>query len=546
MTRKVGSVLFVLLLLLPSSGRSQTNNPLGTFIRRQFHPETVRVEDVSGISERVVNGKLHLTLHDFLELVLKNSTEIRLSRLDVYTAADQIIAAKAPLDPLLTGGFNPVRSISPEYDQIEGAQTLSSLTQTSSLNYNQLLPTGQTVTANYQAIRSSTNNSFYFLNPNISSFLTISITQPLLRDRNRIEFLGPLQVARTELLITSDVSAAAIADTIVNAGITYWDAIRARDNIRVQQNAVDLAGKAYERDKQALDLGALGRLDIYQSESQVAERQRDLVEAQFTYQTDLDGLRHLIAADLTPDMRALELVLDDDPTMISPTQTVLPFEESLQRALKLRPEYKATERRMNVDDVNARIARNLLMPRLDLSLQGGSNGVGGDAVPVPGVIAGSSGGLGDALSQTARFTYPTYGFNLQFTLPLRNSPAQSSLSDALVNRVRDQYSQRQSQQRITLELQQAIHSIDLAKATIAVAIRARDLAKLNVDAEQQKYELGTIQAFELLDSQSRLVAAESSLLGAYVGYQESYLNYQRASWTLLDGLGMVVEIPKVK
>jgi hypothetical protein len=204
MTRKVCSLLLILLSMMPSSVWSQ-NVPFGTFIHRQFYPETVRVEDVSGIKERMVDGKLHLTLHDFLELVLKNSTEIRLARLDAYTAADQITAAKAPLDPLLTGGYNTLRSIVPQYNQIGGAQNLSSLTGTSSIIYQQVLPTGQTVTANYQAIRSSTNSDFYFLNPNISSILNVQVLQPLLRDRNKIEFLGPLQIARTELLITSDI-----------------------------------------------------------------------------------------------------------------------------------------------------------------------------------------------------------------------------------------------------------------------------------------------------------------------------------------------------
>ncbi len=66
-----------------------------------------------------------------------------------------------------------------------------------------------------------------------------------------------------------------------------------------------------------------------------------------------------------------------------------------------------------------------------------------------------------------------------------------------------------------------------------------------MEAEQQKYELGTITAFEVLDSQSRLASAESSLLNAYVGYQQAFVSYRRATWTLLDGLGMVVETPRL-
>jgi outer membrane protein TolC len=50
----------------------------------------------------------------------------------------------------------------------------------------------------------------------------------------------------------------------------------------------------------------------------------------------------------------------------------------------------------------------------------------------------------------------------------------------------------------------------------------------------------------VLDSQTRLASSESALLNAYVTYQEAYINYQRATWSLLDGLGMVVETPKIR
>ena len=77
------------------------------------------------------------------------------------------------------------------------------------------------------------------------------------------------------------------------------------------------------------------------------------------------------------------------------------------------------------------------------------------------------------------------------------------------------------------------------------ALRSRDLARQNVDAEQQKYSLGLTTAFEFLDSQTTLATTENALLGAYVTYQQAYVSYQQATWTLLDGLGVVVEKPQV-
>ena len=129
-------------------------------------------------------------------------------------------------------------------------------------------------------------------------------------------------------------------------------------------------------------------------------------------------------------------------------------------------------------------------------------------------------------------------------LKIPYTPAQ--LSDALVARTRDQYAERQVRQQIAQDVRQALNSIALASAAIEAATRARDLARRNVDAAQQKYELGTITAFELLDSQSRLATAESALLNAHVGYQQAWISYQRATWTLLDGLGMVLETPPVR
>jgi len=153
--------------------------------------------------------------------------------------------------------------------------------------------------------------------------------------------------------------------------------------------------------------------------------------------------------------------------------------------------------------------------------------------------------LAQSLGQVFAFNAPGYGAWLQLTLLFRSTTASAQLADALVSKTRDRYTERQVQQQIVQDVRQALTSIDLANASIQSAALARDLAQKNVEAEQQKYELGTVTAFEVLDSQTRLATAESSLLNALAGYQEAYVSYQRATWTLLDGLGMVLETPKV-
>ena len=524
--------------------------PLVGSFERRFHPDTVIERDVEGLEQRIQGGKLVLNLKAFLALALKNSTGIRLTELDVYTAADAVTSAKAPFDPQVLFQFNAQRSVQQEASQTSGAETLSDLGQTSTASYSQVFGAGPTVTAGFNATRTSSNSAFNFFNPSVATGLNFSVTQPLLQNRGNLQIRAPLLVARTQFRIVTEQSQAQIATTIANAAGQYWEAIRARENIRVLEQSLDLAQKSYERDRQALELGALSKLDILQSQSQVAQRKLDLIQGRYGYQQALDGLRQLIGADLKPDTLGMEIVLEDDPREMPVGFHALPLGEAIAKARHDRPELSAAGRRVGVDELNARVARDQMTPRLDLSLQAGSSGLGGNQLPVVLPLGGTTalvtGGLGDSLNQLFGFASPYYGFSLTLGIPVRSSAAQASLTDALVNRVRDRYSQRQIDQQVILDVETANRQLDLAQASMEAAKTSRDLSQQNVDAEQMKYQLGTVTAFELLTAQSQLATTENSLVNAYVDYQKAVVAYRRAIWTTLDDLGFVLEAPAVR
>lgn len=512
---------------------------LNSYLSRNTERKQVKVREVEGLGQHITDGKLHLRLHDFLELVLKNSADIQITRMDVYSAADAVTAAKAPFDPTLLPSFTTQRTLTPPSPFYFSQGAFSNLYQQSNLQFNELLPTGQTINTSFGVSR--TSGAFYN-SAELFGTLTFAVTQPLLRNRTGIEARAPLILARTQFNITSEISEYSIGTAVAEAALQYWQAILSRDGIHVQEQALSLARKANERDKKALELGAISKLDIYQSEAQVADSTRNLVQAQHQYTAALDGLRRLIGADLTPALRSTEIVLEDDAAAIPTKTEILPFEEALSKALAVRPELQAADQQISMDELNARVSRQTFLPKLDLQATGGSSGPAAN-FGVAGIVYP---GLSETFRQVLAFNYPSYGLSLNMTIPFRNSPAQASLADALVSKTRHSYQKRQTQEQIILDVRQAINAIDLAKATIAAATTARDLARKNVDAEQQKFELGTILVFELLDSQTKLAASETALLAAYVNYQEAYISYQRATWSLLDGLGMVVEKPQVR
>jgi outer membrane protein TolC len=491
--------------------------------------------------EHVVEGKLRLSLQDAVILALANNSQVRLQQLNVQNAKYSLLRAHSPFDPLAGASISALRSTSPTSNELQGAQTLSTLTQTMQFNYAQTFETGTSIQAGLGADKLSTNSVFNFLNPSFSSNLSFQFTQPLLRSRWLFANRAPLVVARRNLNISRATFAAQISDAILRVVTEYWGVVQARGNLGVARKSQDQAEASYKRDKRALELGALPPLDIYRSESQVASRRVQVIQAEYALKQAEDLLRFSVGATIDPYIQALDLELTENPEAPGELRTA-DLATGLQQALQKRPELEAIGQSLANDDTSIRLAHNNLLPDLRLSGSYSSNGVGGNSfdtsVTPPQLI--SQGGLGDSLNQVFRFGFPTYGFTLSLNLPIKNRGAQADLGNALVSRRRDLYSDRQLRQQITLEVGNAVHQLEEAKLSVAASKEALDLAQKNLAAEQRKYELGGQTIFFVLEAQTELAQAEQGLLQAEVGYQIAVAAVDHATGDLLNPYGVQI------
>ncbi len=185
-----------------------------------------------------------------------------------------------------------------------------------------------------------------------------------------------------------------------------------------------------------------------------------------------------------------------------------------------------------------RLAHNNLKPDLELSGFYSGNGVAGNSPT-------NNTGLNNSLNQVFHFTYPAYGASLSLTLPLRNHSGQANLADALVSRTRDQYQERQTNQSITLEVTQAVHSLEEAKLKMEAAKVAVDLARDTLKADERKYELGAEAVFFVLDAQTQLAQAELNLIQAQISYQLAVAQLDHATGDLLEHHQVQIVEPKM-
>jgi len=489
-----------------------------------------------GLQDHVVNGKLTLTLDDSIRLALPNNTDIRIDRAQIDFAVANLQRTHSPFDPVANSTFSDSRAKSPAISLIQGTTSiLDTLSQSAGLGYTQTFQSGTNLQASVSGSKSATNSNLAFVNPSVSTNAQFTVTQPLLRNFGFFPNRAPILIAQANLKQARANFTAEVSNIILQVVNDYWNVILARENLEVQRKSLDEAQKSYEHDKKALSLGALPPLDIYRSESQVASQRVGVIQAEYALMQSSDVFRRDIGADLDPNIRALDLDLTDQPAPVGELPT-MDIATALSRALANRPEFDFAREQLASDELAIRLAHNNLKPDLELSAFYAGNGVAGNQFnlnPTPPQLVSST-GFSDSFSQTFHFTYPAYGASLTLNLPVRRHSAEANLADALLNRGRDQYQERRTNQAVTLEVTNAVHALEQAKLSMEAAKVAESLAVDTLHADERKYELGAEPVFFVLDAQTRLAQAELNLIQSQVNFQLAVAQLDHATGDLLD------------
>jgi outer membrane protein len=528
-------VFFLLISATSLAGFAQlpsAKTALGNMFHRPASPS--QVQGPSRMDDYVVDGKLRLGLEDAIVLSLLNNSDVNVDRAQYELSLFAVQRAHSAFDPLFVAGFAPTRATSPSSSSLNGASTLSTLNQSSTAGYSQQFQTGTNVTVGVSTSRFTTNSSFATVNPSFSSGLTFGLSQPLLRNFGFFANRAPILIAQRGVH-QSQANFAAQLNTLVQTVIDqYWDVVQAHNTLEVLKQSLKLAEASYQRDKRALELGALPPLDIYRSESQVAQRKLPVIQAEYNLKQVETTFRQTIGADLDERAGALDLQLTDNADA-GDKLAIVDLQEALASALRDRPELEIQNQQLAIDDVSTRLANNNLRPDLSLGATYTSNGLGGplfdNSSGTPVLVSG--GGLADSFSQLGGFNFPTYGLSLQLRFPFRNSAAAADLGSALVSKRRDLYQLRKVQQTISTEVKNAVHDLELAELVITAARTSRDLTAKNLAAEERKYQLGAQTIFFVLDAQNQLAQAEQSLVQAQISYQKSLAEVDHATGALL-------------
>jgi outer membrane protein len=515
----------------------------GAWMRRIFSPGDTRVtiQPPVRLKDYVVDGKLVLSLKNYLDLVLANNTDIAIQRLSIEVPKNAIQRAFSIFDPTVTSNFNATRSNQPAINQLQGASVVSQLNQPLNTRFQQLLPTSTTVFTQLNWSKLSTNDQFAIYNPAYTTTWQMGFTQPLWRGRGPYITKIGITIARAAKRQQDYNVRDAIMRLLVTAEQAYWDVVSARENLKVNQEALKLAEAALERTNREIELGATSELERFQPEQNAATARINVTRTEYQLRAFEDALRRQIGADLDPDVRDLPIVLTEDVTKL-PEPVLYDREQLVRTALENRPDIKAQKIALDVNDLQIRNALNSIKPLFNLTGSYQTFGRGGPGhTRIGGAPVFVPGNAWDAWSMMFGFNYNTFSFGLQLQLPLRDRAGSANLADAVVNKRLAALRERSLEQQIRQEVLNAITNVESSREGVRLAQIAVDYAQKRVEADQKRYDLGVINIFFLLSAQNDLATAQSNLVNQTVNYRRNLLILQQRLGTLFDDRGIVID-----
>lgn len=494
------------------------------------------------IADYVAGGNIVLSLRAYLELVLRNNTDIALAKLPVHVLQNAVTRSYGAFDPSLQSSFSPSHSAEQTTTSLQGAPSLISVAEPFTLNYQRLLESGTSVNIGFNAGRYWSNDSYDTYNPAFTSSLNVQFNQPLLRNRGGLSTRLTILVAKSNLRAGVWRFRDQVTALLANAENAYWDAVQARENLAIEKKLLELRKAALELTRKQVAAGALLALDLYQPSANCASAELAAIQAKQALLKAENAIRQQIGADLDPQFRSLPIVLTEP---YDEGGAVPDRERAVRQAMAARPDRAGVEETLRGDDLGIRAATDALRPSLSLTGTYTSQGLGGVLTEFGGsqgspVVTETASGFGDALAQMFRFHYPVYSAGIALTLPLRNRAGEADMSNAYVAKRQDELQLRKLDQNIRLQVLNAIDGLETLQAAMRQAAAARDFATRRFAAEQKKYELGVTQMFFVLDAQTQLNVAESESLSESIAWQRSLLNLHVVIGDLLAERGVAL------
>lgn len=475
---------------------------------------------------------LKLTLEECIVRTMKNNLSVAIQELSPELAAASLSKAREKYYPTLSFNFNQRETNAASYSWLESAESTQTKYNSLAGSLSQTIPFGGSLSISLDSYKNDTTQRFQTINPRYGSTLRFDFTQPLLQNFGYNVSRKEIIIARNSLEISQAQLEKTLMDTIYSVEQAYWALSYAIDTLEVRRQSLKLARELLEKNKRSVEIGTLAPIEILSAQSEVATREADIIQAELAVKNAEDQLRVLMNMSQEEEKQYTSIIPVDKPRF---EQKVISLEEALGIALANRPDLRSSQVEIRNQQFNLSVAKNQLLPQLNLNASYWSPGISGDRLiyqdnnPLTGVVIGViPGPRSDSIKDALNFKYQNWSIGLSLNIPLSNVVSRASLAQARINLEQAMLSLKQKEQQALLEIKTALRDVEANLKRVQAYRVARELQEQKLAAEEEKLKVGQSTNYTVLMYQRDLANARATELKSIIDYNISLANLERA------------------
>ena len=460
-----------------------------------------------------VRKEVRLSLSDAIALSLRNNPDIAIAGFAPRRAAAGVKQQRGVFDPILSVFAGIDRDKRPAGSPMLGSFR-NNVRAEASLSGR--LPLGTEYELSYGTTRLESDSQLSPTNPSSSSYVQLSLRQPLLRGFGSDVNRAGITIARGNERIAEIGLRRQIEVALTTTVAAYWRLVRAHKSLAVARESLDLARRLVERTQARIHAGDLPTIELTQARASVAAREEAVILGEAEVGNANDALARLLVVD-ERDIFAVTFLPTEEPRADA---AAMRSASLLEDAFRQRAELEAARQAVRNAEVALAAASDARRP--DLSAVG-SLGIGG----LDARWTSAQSELVRDIDDQHRWTV-----GLMLSIPLGNRSADGAYERARLDVEEAKVSLRTLEVQVAEEVRSAVRDLEASARRVEATRRASELARAQLEAGEKRMSTGLTTAFEVLRLQTDLAAAQHTEIAALVGYRTGLVRVQFATGSL--------------
>jgi outer membrane protein TolC len=478
-------------------------------------PKVPAAADFLGPDGAAEVGASILSLEEALKICVRHNRTYQSEKEDLYLSALGLNAARKAFTPIFSGGgtvgFRGER-VEVEVERLVGTNTVTTTDRVveKSVDARGTVDVSWLIRDVGEISAAFTTDFLRFIvgdpRATTSSRVAATFTRPLLRNAGFKQQMENLTLAERRVLYDLRDFTQFRRDFSVRVATAYYRVLGNRDAVRNSFLNLESSRRNAERTRALAAEGRVTTADLGRLEQQELSAESSWINAVRAYQQSLDDFK----LDQLGIPVVLNVVLDDrELEKLAIQHPSISVEDSVQVALNARMDLMNQRARLEDAERAVALARNFLLPQVDLAL---------------------AGGLDSKAQPAGRFALPDasrYSWNagLDVDLPFERTSERNEYRGALIDEKRAQRSVEQQEDRIRLEVRDSWRTLDQAKRNYEISEIGVRIAERRVEEQELLSEVGRARAQDQGDAQNALIDSKNERTQALVTHTIARLQF---------------------